>query len=247
MQLCGARTLVTGATGGIGGAVATRLLAAGCAVTATGRQRQRLQGLAEQGVATRSVDLTSAAGIGALLDGLSDGLDLAVLSAGVGLSAALVETSDASLDALMETNVVAQIRLARALVPLLGRSRRPARLVVVGSVAGALGVPQEAAYAATKAAVMVLADSLRGELRPTGIGVTVLVPGVVATDFFARRGADYSRRFPRPVPAERVADALVRGLRRDAEEVVVPGWLRVPMVLRALAPQTYRRWAARWG
>ena len=118
---------------------------------------------------------------------------------------------------------------------------------MVGSIAGALGVPQESVYAATKAGLMTFAESVRGELHDRGVGVLVLVPGVVDTGFYAHRDAAYGRGFPRPLPPERVARAMVRGLRRDAAETVVPGWLRVPMIVRAVAPQAYRRTAARWG
>jgi hypothetical protein len=68
----------------------------------------------------------------------------------------------------------------------------------------------------------------------------------VETEFFDRRGVPYHRRFPRPVSPEQVAAALIKGVSRDRAEVVVPGWLRLPIVLRACAPGAYWRLAVRW-
>jgi hypothetical protein len=69
----------------------------------------------------------------------------------------------------------------------------------------------------------------------------------VDTAFFERRGVPYDRRFPRPVRPELVAARLVEAVRGDRAQVVVPRWLLLPMLLRAVAPGTYTRLAARWG
>ena len=260
MELAGARTLITGASGGIGRAVTTALVDAGARVLLSGRDPVALaeaaavaerHGAAAGGqvLAALPADLSVESERQDLVDGLiadPGGLDLVVLAAGVGHRASASEHSLAEVERLIGINLVAQIRLVQRLAPLMGADRS-ARIVLVGSIAGLLGVPEESVYAASKAGLALFADSVRAELRPAGVGVTLLVPGVVDTDFFTRRGAAYDRRFPPPIPAARVARALVRGLTRDAEEIVVPGWLRVPLVLRQLAPQTYRRAAARWG
>jgi hypothetical protein len=69
----------------------------------------------------------------------------------------------------------------------------------------------------------------------------------VATPFFERRGVPYARGFPRPVPAERVAAAIVQAIRRDRPQVVVPGWLDGPMRLRGALPELYRPLVDRFG
>jgi short-subunit dehydrogenase len=238
--------LVVGATGGIGRAVTAELVAAGSRVVAAGRDPRMLEGLRLTfGVETLAVEL-----------GTPDRervqpppggeWNLVVLCAGVGHSAPVAAHTDADLDRLFEVNTAAQIRLLRDLLPSLALPPAPRRLAIVGSIAGILGVGGESGYAASKAALMIFADSLRIELAAAGVGVTVLVPGVVHTGFFQRRGVPYQRRFPRAIEPERVARALVGGVRHDRAEVVVPGWLRLPIALRACVPAAYWRLARRW-
>lgn len=247
-ELRGALALVTGASSGIGRASALALAAHGCRLLACGRDEQRLADVAGRtGGEWFAADLTDAAQTAALSDTVAGhGVpDVVVHCAGIGLAGPVEQTDEESLRPVLAVNLLAPMRLTKALLPAM-RSRGSGHLVFVGSIAGRLGAPQEACYAASKAAVHAYADSLRIELDPVGIGVTTVVPGVVATDFFDRRGRPYERRFPRPVPPERLADALVRAVLRDRAEVVVPRWLRVPMLVRAAAPQGYAAGAARW-
>jgi short-subunit dehydrogenase len=101
-------------------------------------------------------------------------------------------------------------------------------------------------YSATKAAVESLAVVLREELRPVGAAVSTVLPGVVDTEFFARRGVPYDRRFPRPVPPERVARAVVAALESGRARTVVPRWLGLPAWLSAAVPGPYRALARRF-
>jgi short-subunit dehydrogenase len=245
MRLLGARAMVSGATGGVGAAIANALVREGCQLTITGRDRRRLAELART---TRAdsfpADLTDPQQRQALVDHLPSGLELVVLAAGVGCRAPLREHSPDAVRRLIDVNLTSQIELTSLMVPLLTRG---GRLVVVGSIAGRLGVAGESVYAAAKAGLEVFATSLSVECRAAGIGVTLVSPGPVDTGFFTRRGTPYERRFPRPIGADRVARATVRALRHDRDEVLVPGWLRLPVVLRALAPRTYGRAAGRWG
>src|SRR5437763_1138779 len=96
------------------------------------------------------------------------------------------------------------------------------------------GIGQALAARLAASGLDVFAESLRLELAGIGVGVTVVVPGVVDTPFFDRRGRPYPRRRPRPLPPERVADAILAAIEANRAEVYLPGWLRLPVVVRAL-------------
>jgi short-subunit dehydrogenase len=117
----------------------------------------------------------------------------------------------------------------------------------VSSIAGVTGVRGEAVYAATKAGLGAFAESLAYEVRGHGVTVSVIVPGVIDTPFFSRRGTPYGRTRPAPVPAARVAAAIVSALEHDRDMVYVPGWLRFPAWLHGTAPGAFRALAARFG
>ncbi|MGH3502247.1 MAG: SDR family NAD(P)-dependent oxidoreductase [Nocardioidaceae bacterium] len=243
--------LVTGASSGIGRAVAHVLAGRGCHLLVTGRDANRLAAVAEGVSGTPFVcDLADTQQTDDLADRLSDHPvpDIVVHNAGVGLAHQAVDTSESEVRHLLQVNLVAPMRLTRALLPAM-RRRGSGRLVFVTSIAGRLGVADESAYAASKAALGVYAASLRAELAGSGVGVTTVVPGVVATEFFRRRGdgAPYTRRFPRPMPVATMADALVHAVEHERAEAVVPRWLRLPIAVNALAPGLYSRLAGRFG
>lgn len=247
--LNGAVALVTGASSGIGRATALLLAARGCRVVVAGSDGARVRHAASQvGGEPLVCDLADTELTAALAADLAarQGVDVVVHNAGVGLAAAAAQPPDCDVTRLLAVNLLAPITLTAALLPAMVR-RGSGRIAFVGSIAGAVGAPGESIYAATKAGLAGFADSLRVELAGTGVGVTVLVPGVVATGFFSRRGAPYPRRHPRPMSADRVARALVRGIEQDRSQVVVPGWLRMPIGLHAVAPQLYGRLAGRAG
>ena len=166
------------------------------------------------------------------------GLDLMVSNAGIGWSGSFASMTDEEIDAVLDVNLRAAAHVARAALAHL----RPGtgHLVFVGSIAGLVGVAGEAWYSATKAGLGMLADVLGAELRSVGVGVTLLVPGVVDTPFFERRKVPYQRDFPRPVPAQVIATAIVDAVTRGRETVVVPGWLAWPARLKGSFPALYR-------
>jgi short-subunit dehydrogenase len=246
VRLDGGTALVTGGSSGIGRATAQALAARGMRVDVTGRDLVRLREVAATtGGGALQADLLDVGQLTGLLDRLTSHVpDVLVLCAGAGLRASLAETTEEQIQRLLRLNVEVPMALARAAVPGM-RARRSGRLVFVTSVAGVLGVGHASAYATSKGALQVFAASLAQELTGTGVGVMTVVPGVVATEFFERRGAPYARRFPRPVSPERVAEGLVTGLERGKVRVVVPGWMRVPIALSLVAPRTYAALAGR--
>jgi short-subunit dehydrogenase len=151
----------------------------------------------------------------------------------------------ASIGELIAVNLTAPIELTRALLP--GFAGRSGHLIFVTSIAGRMGVAGEAVYSATKAGLDSFAESLRFETYGRGVHVGVVVPGVVETAFFERRGRAYERRSPRPIPAARVADRIVGMLERDGAEAYTPAWLRLPVAVRGLMPGVYRRLWAKYG
>jgi short-subunit dehydrogenase len=243
------RVLVTGASSGIGAAAAELLAGAGAHVLVHGRDAAAV-GHAASRTRGRGVvaDLTTPAGIETVVAAVADagGVDAVVHNAGVGWAGPLQEMPAAEIQRLVSTNLLAPVELTRLLLPGM-LARGTGTLVFVTSIAGRAGVAGEAVYAATKAGLDAFAESLRFELAGTGVRVGVVVPGVVDTPFFERRGTPYTRRRPRPVPPARVAEAIVRAVTTGRAEAYVPRWLRAATSVRALAPGAYRALATRFG
>ncbi|MFC7340517.1 SDR family NAD(P)-dependent oxidoreductase [Saccharopolyspora griseoalba] len=232
------RALVTGASSGIGAALAARLAGLGCEVVLTGRDEERLDGVATAtGGRALAADLASSGGTERVAEAGAEA-DLVVHSAGIGWQGRLDAMPPERIGELVEVNLTALLRLTRALLP--GLAERGGHLVVVSSIA-AVGVREEAVYAATKAGVRAFAASLRHE----GLRVTAVLPGAVRTPFFA--GRDYARRFPRMVEADEVAAAALRGVRRERAEVFVPGWLTLPARIGGALPEMFHGLSRRFG
>ncbi|HYT09145.1 MAG TPA: SDR family NAD(P)-dependent oxidoreductase [Mycobacteriales bacterium] len=249
MELRDAVVLVTGASSGIGREVSLALAGAGARLLLAGRDGAALEAVARRTGGTALVaDLATVDGARRLAAvALATGpVDAVVLNAGAGWRGPLAAMTLEQVDRLLRLNLQAPIELTRALLPGMLRRGR-GHVLAVASIAGVLGVGQESVYAAGKAGLVGFADSLRYELAGTGVDVTVVIPGVVRTAFFDRRGQPYHRARPRPVRPERVARAIRRALSSGAAEVIVPRWLGLPVRLRALAPGLYRRLARRFG
>jgi len=249
MRLVDAVVLVTGASSGIGAATAVRLAAAGARLIVTGRNEERLREIAARtGATPLPADLAQPGGAELLVEkalAAENRVDVLVCNAGAGWAGPIGELSSTKASELVSVNLLAPVHLARLLAPGMAE-RGSGRLVFVSSIAGATGVRNEAVYAATKAGLNYLAESLSYELAGTGVGVSVVLPGVVDTPFFSRRGRPYERRRPVAIPAERAARAIVRAITLDLDVVYVPGWLRFPAWLHGFAPRTFRRVAARF-
>jgi short-subunit dehydrogenase len=246
MRVTGCTSLVTGASGGIGAATARRLAAAGSHVLVHGRDPTRTASVAAAVGGTPLVaDLLS--GDGSLLDALAaHRVDVLVASAGRGWSGPLTAMTPAEIDEVVGLDLTATLRLVRALLPAM-LERRRGHVVLVSSIAGRAGVAGEAVYAAAKAGLDAFAESLRLELRGSGVGVSLVVPAAVDTGFFAARGRGYDRARPRPVPPDVVARRILGAIEHDRAEVWVPRWARVVPVARSLAPGPFRALSARFG
>jgi short-subunit dehydrogenase len=250
MRLDGAVALITGASAGIGRAVATRFAHEGARVLVHGRDPDRTRAVAaEAGGTALLADLASPADRQRLVDDATKvfgRLDVLVNNAGIGWSGPLVEMGVDQIRRLIDVDLLAAIELTRAILPAMV-ARRSGAVCFVTSVAGRTGVAGEAVYSATKAGLDAFAESVRAETAGSGVHVGVVVPGAVRTGFFDTRGRPYQRAHPKPLPPEAVADAVVRTVASGRAEQWVPGWLRIAPTVRALAPGAYRRLAVRFG
>ena len=246
--LIGLRALITGGSSGIGAATARAFADRGVHVAVCGRDQAALQrvsadasaviipgDLRETGCPRRTVE--------AAIDALG-GLDILVSNAGIGWAGPFASMSEAEIDALLDVNLRAAAHLARAAIPHLEPGI--GRLVFVGSIAGLVGAPGEAWYSATKAGLGSLADALREELRPAGIGVSLVSPGVVDTAFFERRKVPYERQHPQMLSPQAAADVIVDAVDRRRDDVIIPPWLSFPARLKVGLPGLYRLLATRF-
>lgn len=243
--------LITGASSGIGSAVAERLaVRGGWQLLLNGRDEQRLTQIASRtGGTALPADVTDAAARGRLADDaeLHGGrVDALVAGAGIGWAGPFTGMPDEDIEEVLEVNLSAVLHLVRLLLPGMV-ARGTGRLVLIGSMAGSVGVRGEAVYAATKGGLMAFADSLRYELCATGVRVSMVMPGAVDTPFFGRRGVPYHRVRPRPVPPGRVAEAVCEALRSGRADAYVPSWLGMPARLHGAAPGVFRSLAQRFG
>ncbi len=242
--------LITGASSGIGLATATRLADAGWQTLLSGTDRNRLDALAGRtGGRALPEDLSKPDGPARLAEAAlaaAGRVDALVASAGLGWRGPFAETPSDTLDRMIEVNLAAPLRLIRLLLPGM-LERRRGRIVLLGSMAGQVGVRDESGYSATKGGLAMFAESLWYELRGTGVGVRLVLPGAVDTPFFDRRGTPYQRELPRPVSAERVADTVVATMTTERDRLFVPHWLGFPARIHGVAPGVFRRMASRFG
>ena len=238
MEIGGRRALLTGASGGIGNAIARALHARGAALLLSGRRADVLESLAsELGDRAEVVpaDLSTAEGVSALAASALE-LDILVANAALPGSGRLDDFSTEEIDRTIDVNLRAPIQLARELAPAMVE-RGSGHLVFISSMSGKLPAGGGSIYSATKFGLRGFAASLRDELHGTGVGVSVVSPGFVSeAGLFAETGIKlppYVRlRSPRQVAA-----AVVKGIERDKGDIdVAPFAMKVSGWLAAIAP-----------
>jgi short-subunit dehydrogenase len=246
----GAVVAITGGSRGIGRKIAEAASARGAAVGLLARSQPDLEETASAlpgRTATAVADVARRDQVQTALAQLASELgpiDILVNNAGLGSYGAHVEAGGELVQRLMGANFFGAVHAVDAVVGDM-ISRRRGHIVMLGSIAGKLGAPFEAAYSASKFAMTGFSEALAVELAPHGVGLSMVHPGPVDTGFFAARGVPYARRFPRPVSPDRVAAAVIRSVERDRFETVVPRWLQFAIVVRSIAPGIYRAGAIR--
>jgi len=277
--------LITGATAGIGRTTALHLARQGHHVIASGRKPAELAKLKEEwaaepgqtssrGVAgkldTLLLDVTAAASIAAAVvevDALTGGrgLDVLVNNAGFGVLGPTSEIDDAEMRRQFETNVFGLMNVTRAFLPKM-IERRAGRVINVSSVGGRLTLPYFGVYNSTKYAVESLSDALRYELRPFGIDITMIEPGVIRTNFEATAVSGLGRFEGTPFAvavrkyeqmsklADRfasnpivIAKAIARAVnaRRPAARYVAPFSTNFALLMKTFLPTRVWDWAMR--
>lgn len=238
--------VITGASSGIGEALAKDYAAPGVALALSGRDHTRLHAVADvcraRGamVDARIIDVADREAMAAWLEGFDDAhpVDLVVANAGISIDKSNSSLDDFSIVRLtMDVNINGVLNTVE---PLVGRmmQRKQGQIAIVSSLASFIGLPYSASYNASKAAVRVWGESIRFPLKKHGIGVSVVCPGFVATPMTAQAP------FPMPflMSAERASAIIRRGLERNAARIAFPIPTKAAVWLGSTLPG---RWTAR--
>ncbi|WP_299397268.1 SDR family NAD(P)-dependent oxidoreductase [Pelagibius sp.] len=232
--------LITGASLGLGRALALRCARAGWRVVASARGREQLESLAAEAaelsgeITPYPLDVTDAAAVAAAVQHVEAEIapiGIAVLNAGTHRPMAAESFRAADVEGLLKLNVLGIANCLEALLPRM-IARRQGRLALVASVAGYAGLPTAAGYGASKAAVINMAESLKPELDRLGVVLQVVNPGFVQTPLTDKND------FPMPflMPADAAAEAFFRGLESQRFEIVFPRRFVYLMKLLKLLP-----------
>jgi uncharacterized protein len=243
--------VITGASSGIGRLLAQRIGQAGGNLALVARRETLLTELAEEvrrigrdalvvpcDVADRARVFDAAKRV---IDHFGK-VDVLVNNAGYGHHRRFLEWELDDMERMMRVNFLGSVYWTKALLPQM-EERHTGWIVFVASVAGKIGVPEESAYAASKFAMVGLAEALSIEVEDAGVHVLTVCPGTINTEFFdeeaLRRMPPVARRsMIEPGP---VVDGIMRALARGAHEITVPRSIAAGYVVRALAPEFMRR------
>jgi short-subunit dehydrogenase len=232
------RAIITGASSGIGAAMARELTRRGYAVALLARRRELLDQLASdlEHALPIACDVTDATAVheavGRAEDRLGGGgaVDVAIANAGVGIIGYAAKTvADAEL--MMRVNYFGMLYLFDAVVPRM-MERRSGHFAAVASLAGLRGLPTSSGYSASKAAMQTFLESARVELAPFGIRVTTVNPGFIATAMTEKN----EFKMPFLMQADRAARIIVDGIERGARVVEFPRPMSLLVRLARLLP-----------
>jgi len=240
MEIAGARIWITGASSGIGAALARELADRGARVAISARNADALAEVAGDRMVVVPLDVTdraAAVAAGQAVREALGGLDVAVLNAGTWSQFHVEPWHSQAFADHLQVNLMGAVHTMEAVVPQMLADGR-GRIVGMASVAGYRGLPGSEAYGASKAALLNLLEALRGSLGPRGVVVQTLSPGFVRTAMTDRN------RFPMPFMVEPAAAAatIADGIARDKAEIVFPLPMMLAMKVARLVPT--RAWTA---
>ena len=234
MSFYGKTVWITGASSGIGAALAREWAGRGAKLILSGRDRTRLQDVAAK-LDTEKLrlpfDVTEEEALAEATKKATEwqksGVDIFVANAGISQRSLAAETDMKVFREIIEVDLMAQIAAVQALLPHM-LERKSGKLVFISSVAGKVGVPMRTAYCAAKHGLIGYADALRAELSQTGVSVHVVCPGSVATDVSRNAlTADGSERgrsdaiIDNGIPASDAAKAIADGVAAGTREIIV--------------------------
>jgi len=241
--------VITGASSGIGEAIARGLAARGWQTVLLARREERLRALAgELGGEYELCDVSDRDAVdrvAASVRGRHPRIQLLVNNAGIPGRAGFVEIEPARLEEVLRVNYLGSVWCLRAFLPALEAAGR-SDVVNIVSVAGTVAFPPSGPYSASKHAQLAFSRATAAELRPRGIRVHTVNPGFVETEGFPQATVLRSSLLRRAVVGpDRVARRVLRVLDRDRRETFVPGWYRMAAVAQAIAPGLMTRVLAR--
>jgi short-subunit dehydrogenase len=224
-----ARVLITGASSGIGAALARLYAARGARLVLIARDGERLDAIANEvrgtAIAGDIADPVVSAAAVAHAQNAWGGLDVVIANAGYALRGDITHLAHQDLRRQFDTNVFGVVATIQATMPLIQASR--GRLVIIGSVAGTVSTSDSIAYAMSKAALRPLAEGLRQHLCTTGVSVTLITPGLVVSDIDRRDHAGRldSTQMPSPsrlaMPTPVAARKILRSIDRRRRETII--------------------------
>lgn len=203
------KVLVTGASGGIGGAIARAMYAQGATVALAGRNREALDALAvELGDRSHVVvgDLGDTESADAMMSAAADamgGIEILVNNAGLARDNLAMRIKDEDWQAVIDVNLTATFRLSRAVLRGMMKARW-GRIINVTSIVGVTGNPGQTNYAASKAGIIGMSKSMAGEVATRGITVNCIAPGFIATPMTESLSDDQREKLTAAVPAGRL-------------------------------------------
>jgi short-subunit dehydrogenase len=232
MDIRGKTVLLTGATGGLGRAMALRLAGSGAKLILSARNPDALEALEAElpgaGHSTLAADLGEA-GAASELAASAGNVDCLVANAALPATGRITELSDEQVARMLRVNLESPILLTQALLPGM-LDRGSGKLVLIGSLAGKTGSPRSSVYNASKFGLRGFAFGLSGDLTGTGVSVTVVAPGFIRdAGMFADSGAKAPPHLGTASPDE-VSDALMKAIESEKIEITV-----APLKLRAVA------------
>jgi NADP-dependent 3-hydroxy acid dehydrogenase YdfG len=239
--------LITGASSGIGKALARRYAGAGCRLALLGRNELRLADVAGEcralgaEVAVAAIDVRDRAALATWIEDFDRlaSVDLVIANAGVmegRRPGGDIEPAAAAYRSV-ETNVLGVLNTVQPLLPkMMARGR--GQIAVVSSIAGLTPLPDAPSYSASKSAVINYGLSLRALLGPSGIRVCVICPGFVDTPMIHRE----SGAKPFKITSEKAAALICRGLERDRALIIFPRFFGLLTRISGLLPDRIRRW-----